>query len=288
MTTAYKAGRISVDDLNRSKLAYIQTEIKEAQAVGKNTLELQKEERAVQALIPKVSEADKMHKDLQHTILETDAAFNQFVSAMASGSESMAQAAKQLTEAMISQLEQYAEKKGVEALATGFDQLAVGDPKATLSFESSALWFALAAAGAAAGGAMSGSGGGSGSGRNSTNSASNPGGAQQTNSSGGSTSVTGVQKFAAGGLITGPTLAMLGEDSSSPTEAVLNLDDETSMGKIRDSLGGSGGPQIHVHVKGMISPDNLSKVVRQINQRVNNRQLTLQASNSLRTTRRSQ
>jgi hypothetical protein len=38
----------------------------------------------------------------------------------------------------------------------------------------------------------------------------------------------------------------------------------------------------------MISPDNLNKVVKKINRAVQNRQTTLNASNSLRVTRRSQ
>jgi hypothetical protein len=45
---------------------------------------------------------------------------------------------------------------------------------------------------------------------------------------------------------------------------------------------------VHVNVKGMISPDNLNRVVKRINRAVGNRQATLNASNSLRLTRRSQ
>jgi len=45
---------------------------------------------------------------------------------------------------------------------------------------------------------------------------------------------------------------------------------------------------IHVAVKGLISPDNMNKVIKKINHMVQNRQTTLNASNSLRVTRRSQ
>jgi heterodisulfide reductase subunit C len=73
--------------------------------------------------------------------------------------------------------------------------------------------------------------------------------------------------------------------------------DQAAMEKFADRVGkqinpegGSTGDTTHVHVavKGMISPDNLKKVVKKINRAVQNRQTTLKASDSLRVTRRSQ
>jgi hypothetical protein len=82
---------------------------------------------------------------------------------------------------------------------------------------------------------------------------------------------------------------MIGDSKSggSQREAAIPLDDPQAVKAIVDALGGGGGNQIHVHVKGMISPDNLSKVVTQINRKVKGRQLTLHSSNSLRLTKRS-
>jgi hypothetical protein len=49
----------------------------------------------------------------------------------------------------------------------------------------------------------------------------------------------------------------------------------------------SGGGNIHVHVKGLVSPDNLNKVIQQINKRVQKGTSNLNSSNTLRVTRRS-
>jgi hypothetical protein len=102
-------------------------------------------------------------------------------------------------------------------------------------------------------------------------------------------------------LLSVPTLrtASAGFAASARVAASTGLD-ESSIGRIADRLGsqtnqggGAGGSSagdthVHVHVKGMISPDNLNKVVKKINRAVQNRQTTLKASDSLRITRRSQ
>ena len=50
---------------------------------------------------------------------------------------------------------------------------------------------------------------------------------------------------------------------------------------------GTGGSHIHVNVKGLVSPDNLNKVIQQINKRVQKGTSNLNSSNSQRVTRRS-
>ncbi|MGC2060587.1 MAG: hypothetical protein WA653_20140, partial [Candidatus Sulfotelmatobacter sp.] len=57
----------------------------------------------------------------------------------------------------------------------------------------------------------------------------------------------------------------------------------------KQQLGDLGGTHHHLHVNvhGMISPDNLHKVIGQINDRVTRGQSTLKATNSLRLTKRS-
>jgi len=90
-----------------------------------------------------------------------------------------------------------------------------------------------------------------------------------------------------GGLISAPTLALIGEESGK-REAVLPLDDPQAMRTIGQAIGQEGGgTTVHVHVEGMISPDNLNKVIGQINKMVNRGQATLHATSSLRVNKRS-
>jgi len=115
----------------------------------------------------------------------------------------------------------------------------------------------------------------------------------------------GMEALAAsfGGLLSTPTLrAAAGSRRSTDAAAAAALPpvgfDSASMEKFADRVGKqvsqisqpavSDQNHIHVNVKGMISPDNLNKVVKKINRAVQNRQTTLNASNSLRVTRRSQ
>lgn len=101
---------------------------------------------------------------------------------------------------------------------------------------------------------------------------------------------TNVQRFAGGGLVSGPTLAMIGDSTKNngkQEEAALPLDDPQAVKKIVEALGGGGGPTIHLHVKGMVSPDNLKKVIKDINRKVSSGQVNLTSSNSFRVTKRS-
>jgi hypothetical protein len=84
-------------------------------------------------------------------------------------------------------------------------------------------------------------------------------------------------------------LAVIGENPGE-SEAVLPLDNEKAMTRIGQSIansGGGGGTHFHVNVKGLVSPDQLGKVMKQINQRVAKGQGNLTSSNSLRITKRS-
>jgi hypothetical protein len=105
-----------------------------------------------------------------------------------------------------------------------------------------------------------------------------------------------------GGLLWPPTRraaagAQAQAAAAAASVAVPAAFDQAAMEKFADRVGkqinpegGSTGDTTHVHVavKGMISPDNLKKVVKKINRAVQNRQTTLKASDSLRVTRRSQ
>jgi len=92
-----------------------------------------------------------------------------------------------------------------------------------------------------------------------------------------------VQAFAEGGLISGPTLALMGE---AGREAVLPLDNPTATKQMREA-GIGGDTHHHWHIDGVISADNLQKVVGKINKMVHKGQVNLTASNSLRLTKRS-
>jgi hypothetical protein len=107
-----------------------------------------------------------------------------------------------------------------------------------------------------------------------------------------------------GGLLSASTLRAASNSQSQVAAAASSaapaVFDEARMEKFAGRLAearqgtpsdsGSAGDTTHVHVnvKGMVSPDNLNKIVKKINRAVQNRQMTLKASDSLRTTRRSQ
>jgi hypothetical protein len=58
-------------------------------------------------------------------------------------------------------------------------------------------------------------------------------------------------------------------------------------GEIASRMGGGMGGGIHVHVKGMISSDNLRQVVRKISRDVGKGNVRLNTTNSYRITKRS-
>jgi hypothetical protein len=146
----------------------------------------------------------------------------------------------------------------------------------------------MAAVGAAAGIAthsMAGGGGGS-----STASAfqNNNGGSNTSQAGRGGSSVVGVQHFAEGGLITAPTLAMIGEQNRR--EAVLPLEDPRAMGEVGKAIGsagGGGGVHIHLPHGSIISADTMQKFVAKMNKMVGRGQLNVKSSNSLRINKRS-
>jgi hypothetical protein len=131
-----------------------------------------------------------------------------------------------------------------------------------------------------------GGSGGAGSSNNASVFQNNNGGSDTGGAGRGGTSVLGVQHFATGGLITAPTLAVMGEQNRA--EAVLPLEDPRAMASIGKSIsdnGGGGGVTVHVH--GLVSPDNLKKVMKQMSKMVQRNQADLQASHSLRVNKRS-
>lgn len=211
------------------------------------------------------------------------------------GQESLGTAMRKATAQVLAE---YAARAAVEAiywLAYGFAMLAsMQEDRAAAAFTAAAMLggFAVVAGGLAA--------------------AINPKSSTSTTGASGGSSVTdnsasagpaqknpvqsiNVQSFARGGLVTGPTLALIGDNVSGSSnmsrEAAMPLDNPEAMRAIGEALKphlqGGGGPNIHVEVKGLISSDNLGKVVNQISKKVKANQVTLVSSNSFRVTKRS-
>jgi len=173
--------------------------------------------------------------------------------------------------------------------AEGFAELALGitSSSATELFTAAGIMASVAGAAGVAGKALSGGGGGGSNNNNpgtqqGFNSGSNTGGPQR-----GGTSVTNVQHFAEGGLITAPTLAMIGEQNRK--EAVLPLEDPQAMKQIGDAIGGGAGGGVHIHLPhgSIISADTMQKFVAKMNKMVNRGQLSVHSSSTFRTNKRS-
>jgi hypothetical protein len=105
----------------------------------------------------------------------------------------------------------------------------------------------------------------------------------------GTTTNQRVSSFASGGLVTGRTLAILGDstkDSGDQTEVALPLDDPEAVAKIRAALGGSGGDTHIYHISGMISADSMKKTMQRINSLTKRNQGRLTSNNSYKVTKR--
>jgi hypothetical protein len=217
---------------------------------------------------------------LSEVATSAQSALTQLILAQGSFGEAMLKA----TESVLASVASQAAIQGLFDVAKAYEASASFDYGAAAQYTAAAetmfIVAALAGGSAAALARTTGGGGGSSNTQQGHTSQSNTG-----SSNGGSNNTVGIQHFATGGLITAPTLAMIGEQNRA--EAVLPLEDPRAMTAIGEALGGAGGGNIHVHVAGLISPDNLTKVVDKINKRVNRGQLHLQSSNTLRITKRS-
>jgi len=101
-------------------------------------------------------------------------------------------------------------------------------------------------------------------------------------------------RFASGGLVTAPTMAMIGDSPSggAATEAVMPLDSPEAMAKIAAALGphlggGSGGHHFNMNVKGMISDSDTKTLAKKLSRMVRQGTTQLQSSHTMRITKRS-
>lgn len=198
---------------------------------------------------------------------------------------SFSQALERVTASALASIASQALVKSLFYTGEGFAALAAQNyTGATQFFESAGIMAAVGAAAGLAAHAMSGGGGGGGS-RNTqqgNNTQSNT-----TSQAGRSGSSVGVQHFATGGLITAPTLSMMGEQNRK--EAVLPLEDPRAMRAVGQAIGASGGGGVHFHLPhgSIISADVMHALVGKMTKMVNRGQLHVKASDSLRTTKRS-
>jgi len=199
-----------------------------------------------------------------------------------------------MEKAVLGVIAKQAQAWGQYYIGIGTAELLTGDPSGGLVLAEGVALEALAGVLGAIG---SGTGGGpNGAGPSSMGSGGKGGNAYQYGSSVSDTnslaisgrSAVGVQGFAEGGLVSAPTLAMIGEKGGR--EAVIPLDDPEAMSAIRGdgdgSGGGGGGIHIHLPHGSIISADVMGKFVAKMNKMVNRGQLRVQASDSFKNTKR--
>jgi hypothetical protein len=223
--------------------------------------------------------------DLQGAFNTVSSGLQQSFELAISGEQGFGKALEQSTAKALESLAAQAAVKAIFYTAEGFAELAFGVTSSSAAelFTAAGLMASVAAAAGLAGRAIGGAAGGP--------SAQNTGG-QSLATGGSNTSGSGqrggtsVRGFAVGGLITEPTLAMMGEQSRA--EAVLPLEDPRAMKAVGAAIGAGGGSGLTVHVHGhVIGANDVAHLVGQINKRVNRGQVNLKSSNSLRLTRRS-
>ena len=186
-----------------------------------------------------------------------------------------------------------AEKHGAMEVAKALAAYGDGDYSgAGYDLASAAAWFALAGGLSAAGSLSGGAGGGGSHGGGVLAPNTNQGGSINPIAGTFGSSGPNVKKFADGGLISGTTLAMMGEGGPAsagnrPQEAAIPLDNPEAVSKIKEALGGGGGDTHHWHVRGLVSPDTLSKVADQLSGGVKKRKINLYSTNTFRVQKRS-
>jgi hypothetical protein len=198
------------------------------------------------------------------------------------GQGNVAQALEKATAASLAQIASQAAVKAIFYTAEGTAALFTPGLQATAAgyFTAAGEMASIAAIAGVAGHELAGAGGSSSSNtQQSANTNSNTG---QSNRSGGG-ALVGVQAFAEGGLITGPTLALMGERGR---EAVIPLDDPSAQRELRGA-GVGGDTHIHLNVNGLIDDSTLVKTMQKMTKLVNRGQAHLVSSNSLRLTKRS-
>ena len=290
---AYAGGEVSQKQFDQGLLHILMSERSVAAATGQTTSAIDKQIIALKKLDPSLREDAKSMENMKQFTNQMGTAFEDMTKNLLLGQETASQVMRKFAAAILQSIAEIAEKQGAYELAQGFAGMAnplLGIDVA-MAFESAAAYFALAGGISAAGAVAGGTGGGGGGGGA-------PGGVSAPNTNtGGNVNATGgsqrnIQAFAAGGLISGPTLAMMGEGGPAsagnrPQEAAIPLDNPQAVEKIKNALGAGGGDIHNYHIKGMVSADTMKQFTKRQSQMVKKRQVNLYSTNTFRIQRRS-
>lgn len=223
------------------------------------------------------------------------------VAAAETGSEGFGAAMTKMAQSFLSSISAQATVAALFEIADAFHALAnpiwaATHGSAAGHFIAAAKYGAVAVAAGVAAAALGGSSGGDSSGSETPQTSAAEGITQgQTAPVAATPQGPNVPRLALGGLVSAPTLAVIGDamgplsGNGGQREAVMPLDNPEALQQIGSALRpyvGGGGTQNHFHIDGLISPDNLTKVVKRINRAVKNNDVQLTASVAYRTTRK--
>ena len=275
---------------NKAALQVAEGELAQARARGANTDAIKKEIEAlknVQGQLVKESvqlnksktEMEEFHSTIGSGIMQLEQGFSDAMSSMIQGQGSFARDMESSVFKMIGSMAQQ--------WATYYLALALGN----LWIDPAAAAGELAAGTAleALAGVMNGLGSKANAGGGSSSSNTyqyNNGQSNSSSTASSGRSNIGIQHFAHGGLITSPTLAMIGEGKSR--EAAIPLDNPEAMdtiGKAMVGAGGGGSNHFHFHAP-VIGASDVAKLCGQINKRVARGQAHLNSSSTFKVTKR--
>jgi hypothetical protein len=172
--------------------------------------------------------------------------------------------------------------------AWGVADLFWDPPRAGADFTAAAEFGAIAViAGAAAYGLSSAANGGSSSGNSSSASTDSTTATAPAAPSPNPVQTTNLAHFAMGGLVSGPTLAVIGDSINGAMagpgqrEAAIPLDDPQATGAIADALS-RRNQTVHIHVQGLVTASTVDQFIGLVNKRVSNNNVRLVATTSRR------
>lgn len=261
-------------------------------AVVKLRVELNNFGAATVPTVRGLSDVLDMTKQLSQAEVGFGDAYGAALAKVVTGEASIGQAMKQATGEIIEQYGERALVAGMMDLGMGFAALAGFDYTSAMQyFEASGILLAVGAGATAGGAAIAGAGsssGGSGGSYSGT-------GTTSVTSGGGSAPgpASTTTRLAGGGLISAPTLAMIGDSPSggAANEAVMPLDSPEAMAKIAAALGphlgGGGNTHFNMHVKGMISDADTKRLTKKISKMVKASTATLHSTATSRIIKRS-
>jgi hypothetical protein len=234
-------------------------------------------------------------RSMNDTAIDFSNAFGKGISAVIEGEKAIGPAMEEATKSFLMNLGERAIAQGTYDTAMGVAELAFGVTDSSVAewFTAAAMMFSIGGASVAVGAAIPGGGSGSGGGSYSGT------GTTGNSTSGGNSApgpATSTTRLAAGGLITGPINAIVGDSASggSASEAVLPLDNPEAMAKIAGAFAphiaammGGGSHTFNGTFFGQLKHSDLNKLTRQINQAVNKGTATLKSTQTGRIIKRS-